>query len=826
MKKSRYAHLAIFVMAASFIAGCSEDSSNNNDTNPTTPDECSSDAQCITREDGKTSCDLDKKICVKPQDNPVTKECTTDDQCASRTDGKTKCDQTNAVCIKPQNSQTSSCGNNMLEIGEDCENGNLNGKSCASIGGYVAGNLKCNTDSCTFDTSDCVECTTDNTSLCDSGDICISGVCTKPQTQCGNSIVESGETCDKTNLNHKTCQSWPDAFVDGILACNNACEFDKSGCVECTDSNTTLCGKDRVCKKGHCVDPEHVITCGDGIVEDGEDCEDGKPLNLSCADFTGAGELKCQKCKYDTSNCVECTTDAHCANKGDKTKCASNTCVKPENVVVPKVVISQIYPGGGLTGSIYNTKYVELLNIDEAEADISGWSIQYGSSNSTKLTEKNVCILPNNTKIPKGGYYLVALSKLTEGSDIPTADHTCKNKLEPAKDKGKLFLVNQANALSSATPESGYVDAVGYGLSTNWSEGNHPTDSLSAKKAALRKNGGCIDTDNNGNDFESDTPSPRNSESPVNLCDGSVIPPDPICGNNKLDDGEDCDGSLFRGDKTSCESWNSKYNTGNVSCNKTTCKIDDSKCSYVPVCGNNKIDDGEDCDGTLFRDNKTSCESWNDKYNTGNVSCNKTTCKIDDSKCSYVPVVECKDGDVTCSEKDFALKKCVDGKWTLEKCPESKPYCYTGAEACTKPEIDDRCDIETFIPFVADGYVYDCNVIGRSDIGDATMIDDFGYMTYVFVRPCNGECKTAKSGYGVNISNAASCTTKGAVTVLSAKQPGSWSAYDDVYYSCCECKVTQNGELYWLSVPATYEWTELIFDMYTIKSCTPWPDEE
>src|SRR5678815_1701588 len=36
--------------------------------------------------------------------------------------------------------------------------------------------------------------------------------------------------------------------------------------------------------------------------------------------------------------------------------------------------------------------------------------------------------------------------------------------------------------------------------------------------AALRKNNGCLDTDNNGNDFVQGAPTPRNSSSATNNC--------------------------------------------------------------------------------------------------------------------------------------------------------------------------------------------------------------------------------------------------------------------------------------------------------------------
>lgn len=46
------------------------------------------------------------------------------------------------------------CGNEVVENGEDCENGDLQGKTCSNLG-YSSGNLSCDI-SCSFDTSSCV----------------------------------------------------------------------------------------------------------------------------------------------------------------------------------------------------------------------------------------------------------------------------------------------------------------------------------------------------------------------------------------------------------------------------------------------------------------------------------------------------------------------------------------------------------------------------------------------------------------------------------------------------------------------------------------------
>ena len=753
----------LLILLASICAnGCSEESKDND--NPTQQNEnaCTSNADCAARTDGKTQCDLINSLCVVPL--APGQECTSDADCSARTDGKTQCDTALHQCVAP-----------------------------APAANECTGNADCSTR-------------TDGKTQCDTASHqCV--VPNNPQATCGDDHQDMGEDCDGQDLDGKSCADW-DEFIAGALSCNGSCHFDTSGCAQCTDENLSLCQSGQTCSNGHCVEAGHTVTCGDELVEGDEQC-DGKNLNgKSCADFEGfaAGDLKCNVCKFDMGDCLECSKNADCENRTDgKTVCTANTCTKPAPDEPAKVVISQIYPAGGNQGAIYNTKYIELLNIGTSEADISGWSLQYGIYNKDTISG-NPCTLPSNVKLPRGGYYLVALNSGSNGEAIPTADHTCS--MTPAAAKGKLFLVDNGTALTSSTPTSGYVDAIGYGTA-NWSEGNNPVASLSATTAALRKNNGCTDTDNNGNDFEVSAPAPRNSHSPINLCDGSVPPETPTCNNGKIESGEDCDGTQFVDNKNTCSAWDDKYTSGSVSCNN--CKVDLSKCSTTstPVCGNGKIESGEDCDELQFVDNKTECSAWDSKYKSGSVSCNK--CKVDYSKCS---TLECTEDSAECVEKEFSIKKCIDGKYVTEKCPDEKPYCKTDAEACTRFYPNDACQSNTFIPHVATSFdasfllflcpIYYTDIYGEEGFhqGDISASSYKDYMR-------------AKRGYGVAPSFTESCNTKGEVRTYAYSEGN-----HKRYYSCQKCKVNQDGELYWFYVPATYTTTG-----YNI-SCEPWDDVE
>ena len=114
-------------------------------------------------------------------------------------------------------SKTTTCGNNVIESGEQCEGSNFNGITCSSFG-YSLGDLLC--VNCAIDLSGCSnsggggggynpalcgngyrevgeECD-DGNSL--SGDGC-SSYCRIENHHCGNGILETGEQCDDGNVN-------------------------------------------------------------------------------------------------------------------------------------------------------------------------------------------------------------------------------------------------------------------------------------------------------------------------------------------------------------------------------------------------------------------------------------------------------------------------------------------------------------------------------------------------------------------------------------------------------------------------------------------------
>ncbi len=181
------------------------------------------------------------------------------------------------------------------------------------------------------------------------------------------------------------------------------------------------------------------------------------------------------------------------------------------------LVISQVYGGGGNSGSTYTSDFIELFNRSGVPINVSGWSVQYASSAGSTW---QVTLLGGT--IPAGGYYLVQEAQGAGGTTpLPTPD--ASGTISLSATSGKVALVQSATALSGACPP-GYVDLVGYG-SANCFEGAGACPVLSNTNAGFRLNEGCTDTDDNAADFLPGTAAPRNSASPVNLCSPISVDP-------------------------------------------------------------------------------------------------------------------------------------------------------------------------------------------------------------------------------------------------------------------------------------------------------------
>ena len=188
------------------------------------------------------------------------------------------------------------------------------------------------------------------------------------------------------------------------------------------------------------------------------------------------------------------------------------------------IVISQVYGGGGNANAQFKNDFVEIFNRGTTTVDLTGWSIQQASSGGTSWSVTPLCS-PGPCLIAPGKYFLVKESSGgAVGADLPTADATGTSVL--AATAGKIALVSNTTPLtSSACPFiASVMDFVGYGSGADCFEGSNHAPAPSATTADFRKSGGCIDTNDNANDFVTAAPGPRNSSSPANDCSTGFRP--------------------------------------------------------------------------------------------------------------------------------------------------------------------------------------------------------------------------------------------------------------------------------------------------------------
>ncbi len=179
----------------------------------------------------------------------------------------------------------------------------------------------------------------------------------------------------------------------------------------------------------------------------------------------------------------------------------------PAFAASPNIVISQVYGGGGNSGSVYKNDFIELFNRGSLPQSVNGWSVQYAGATGTTWQVTNL----TNVTLQPGQYYLIQQAVGAGGTtNLPTPDAT--GTIAMSGTAGKVLLSSSTTALTGACPTGGsVVDFAGFGTTANCFEGSGPTPAPSNTTAALRTASGCTDTDSNATDFTAGTVNPRNT---------------------------------------------------------------------------------------------------------------------------------------------------------------------------------------------------------------------------------------------------------------------------------------------------------------------------
>lgn len=201
-----------------------------------------------------------------------------------------------------------------------------------------------------------------------------------------------------------------------------------------------------------------------------------------------------------------------------------------------QVVISQVYGGGGNSGAVYSNDFVELFNRGEAPVSLDGLSVQYASTTGNFGSGPALITGLPNVSLAPGQYFLIELAAgaNTELPALPEPDLVGETNV--AGTGGKFALVTGTASLGcSNNCDAGQlariIDLLGWGSANFW-EGDARAGATQNSTAAIRREAGCQDTDQNADDFVIATPAPRNSQSEPNPCGGD--PANPVVSINDV----------------------------------------------------------------------------------------------------------------------------------------------------------------------------------------------------------------------------------------------------------------------------------------------------
>jgi uncharacterized protein (TIGR03437 family) len=187
--------------------------------------------------------------------------------------------------------------------------------------------------------------------------------------------------------------------------------------------------------------------------------------------------------------------------------------VRIGGLIVDKVVIAQIYGGGGNSGAPFRNDFIEIFNSGSTPVNLGGWSVQYASAAASTWSSTPLTAFVLNP----GQRYLIQQAGGNTGAGLPTPDAT--GTIAMAAGAGKVALVKSTTTLTGACPtDPNIVDFVGYGSTANCFRGTAPAPAASNTNAATRTANGCTDTRNNTTDFALAPPNPRNTTAPLTPC--------------------------------------------------------------------------------------------------------------------------------------------------------------------------------------------------------------------------------------------------------------------------------------------------------------------
>lgn len=173
------------------------------------------------------------------------------------------------------------------------------------------------------------------------------------------------------------------------------------------------------------------------------------------------------------------------------------------------LVVSEVYGGGGNSGSTYTNDFVEIANRGITAVDLGGYSVQYHPRSATGTWQET----PLSGTVAPGATYLVQEAEGSGGTTaLPAADAT--GTIAMSATDGTVALVVGTAPLTCADQagcDAATVDLVGFGGAAI-ADGS-PVTGAGNTTSVARTAG--PDTDANSTDFTAGPPTPATADGPV-----------------------------------------------------------------------------------------------------------------------------------------------------------------------------------------------------------------------------------------------------------------------------------------------------------------------
>ncbi len=218
----------------------------------------------------------------------------------------------------------------------------------------------------------------------------------------------------------------------------------------------------------------------------------------------------------DTHHWQECSVCGYASAKtehtyGDDHSCVCGAVTMDENA--DKLIISEVYGGGGNSGAAYTHDFIEIYNPTDEVIYLAGLTLQRASATGTFQTGKDyLYAFPSTALIQPNSYYVVWAAKGgNNGTNLVNGDPDWTANLGSSNFKVALVKGSEAVTINEdGTYSDTVIDLVGAGSATCYegtAAAKAPGNATSVQRM-MTALGLMLDTNNNGGDFTVAAPSP------------------------------------------------------------------------------------------------------------------------------------------------------------------------------------------------------------------------------------------------------------------------------------------------------------------------------